>query len=196
MEGSVREKTSSLIIAFLGPPLHGKTTLGRIVAGELGVKFVDHETHCRVPFFGPGHPDPDAAPEVRAAFNVMQAASYDILFAVAGAHLDLARPLVVAATFVSGRSQGNLAKLAAARPSAQLRCFWCFSDADDDEAVEKRLAGRTFGQDYFGGVNDLGSYRAQKARWLAPPSLPHRVLDTFGAPVDACVEEALAHIRR
>lgn len=188
------EKANPVIVAFIGPPLHGKTTLGRIVAGKLGIKFVDHEVHCRVPFFGSGHPDPDAAPEVRTAFNIMQAASYDILFAAAGAYRDLGLPLVVAATFVSGRSQGNLAKLAAERPAAQLKCFWCFSHADDDDAVRERLAGRTFGEDYFGGVNDLGSYRAQKERWAAPPSLPHCMIDTFSNSVDTCVREALAYI--
>ena len=186
--------TGPALITFSGPPGLGKTTLGRKVAELCGVRFVDHEIHCRVPFFGPGHPDPDAAPEVRQRFNIMQATAYDVLFAVVDAHLDLGLPIVVSATFVSERSQKTLASLAEKKVGTRFAAFFCWSNADTDEAVLERLAGRTFGRDYFGGVNDLKSYREQKARWKFGPMFPYLVLDTFTLSVDECVAEAIRYI--
>ena len=185
--------TNRLLVAFTGPPALGKSTLAHAVAEKLGIKWIDHEVHIRVPYFGPGHPDPDASSEIREQFNIMQAASYDVLFALAGAYLDLGRPLVVSAVFVSGRSQQNLREVVAGRGGI-LKAIWCWSDADTDERVVERLAGRKFGEDYFGGVNDLASYRSQKARWKQPPALPHLVLDTFAKSVVECVADAMGHI--
>lgn len=187
------------LVALIGPPLLGKTTLGTEVARLLEVGFVDHEAHCRELFFGQFHGDPDANEEARKAFNTMQAAAYDILFDVVRGQLRLGNSLVVAATFVSAFSKENLIKVVADVPGAELRPILCWTERDPDEVVEARMKGRV---GYAGAMYDLKTYRAQKARWIDESGNPKRPspcfqLDTFPPyTVEECATAVIEELKK
>ena len=186
------------LIVVCGLPLTGKSTVAQGLSSQLGIHHVDIDAQVRFPLLGPPDPNPYRSPEAEALSRKEMGECYDLLIHAARSNLALGRSVIITATFSSLRSRENLTRILQEYPSVDLRIVVCGTDRENVERdeIERRLAARAFGKDYFGGCNSVEHYLADKKRY-APwtDDLPHLALDTFApCTIYHCVIQAHVYI--
>lgn len=152
-------------MVLAGPPGSGKTTMAVPLASALGLPLVAKDTVKEALMDSLGVDSVDRSTELgRAAFAV--------LFALAGELLDVGTGLVLEAHFAHGRSEADLAPLAARGRAVVVHC-WA-----PREVLAARARGRAGGR--HAGHFDLA--RLDRPAEVDPPDLgvPCLRVDTSG----------------
>jgi predicted kinase len=161
-------------VVVSGPPGSGKTTLAVPLARGLGLPLIAKDTVKEALMDSLGSNDIERSRELGRA-------AYAVLFALAGSLLDVGTGLVLESNFSRGRSEAELAPLAARSRAAVVHC-WAPSDV-----LRDRYRARA--PERHPGHHDLERL-AGELTWLSgeatePPDLPVPCLhvDTTG-PMD------------
>lgn len=185
-----------LVVVIAGLPAVGKSTLAGALSRALAIRHLDIDDNIRLPVFGQPHPNSYTDPELMAQGRAEMGQSYDLLLHAIEAHLNLGRSIIATATFSRELARRNLCSVMERHPETRLRIIWCHTRREEAELpeIERRLAARTFGVDYFGGCNTLAHYLADRARY-PEMNLPHLELDTFPPhTVEEYTERAIKYV--
>ncbi len=137
--------TKPLLIIIAGPPATGKTTLGKRVATELGLPFVNKDGIKEILFDRLGWGDRERSRELSLA-------SYAILDYFIGAELRAGRSLVVESTFQPERDNLRFVELGRKYDFEpfQIQCV-----ADGETLYRRFIERHAAGQRHPGHVDDL-----------------------------------------
>ena len=179
------------VIAIVGLPTTGKTTLGRALAQKTGVHFVDIDE-------GPAscapaqEQNPYRSDEARARERARMTVAYTVLHAAVETNLIHGFSLIIAATYSRHSSQDFL-QAAVARGGGVLKIIWC-QYHDTPEEIERRVADR-LAHGAVGGCRSTSHYLDDKGRHEGI-TLPHTVVLMDGGEkgTQKAVEQALAYI--
>jgi uncharacterized protein len=179
-----------LLVAVMGPPASGKTTVARALAGRLGLVHLSSDA-VRKELAGLRPDVPCLVPFGKGPYGAeMTRRTYTTLLERAGRWLRRGHAVVLDATFGRPAQRAALGRLAR-RCHGRLVVLCC---GVDEGRLRDRLAARATGP--AGGSDArLELWPALRGAFAAPTELPDVIgLDT-GATPDAAVGRALAAIR-
>lgn len=184
----MRPKT---IIAIVGLPTTGKSSLGRELAVATGIRFIDIDE-------GPAsctllqEPDPYRSDETRARERARMTVAYIVLHAAVEANLAEDFSVIVSATYSRHRNQDFL-KAAVERGGGTLKIIWC-QYRDTPEEIERRINDRV-ARGVTGGCRSVSHYFDDKKRYEGI-ALPHIVVAMEGGDegLTCALSQALTYI--
>lgn len=178
----------NVVVAIMGVPLSGKTTLGNALSRRIGVHFIDIDdgpARCALPL----DPEPLATEEKAAETRKRMAIRYSVLHEAISANLRQGFPLIVAATYASKSSQEFLRR-AVKENGGALKLIECVFN-DENGEVERRIHYRHANGE-TGGCRSISTYRADKGKYEGP-NLPHFTVNTSEG-VEQAIKDAITYI--
>ncbi len=178
-------------VAIVGLPLSGKSSLGRALAEETGLPFIDIDE-------GPANcapkqeSEPYKSDESRLREQARMRVAYTVLHAAAEANLNQGFSVIVSATY-SRHSAQDFLQAAVERGGGNLKVIWCQYN-DTPEEIERRVNERLL-QGATGGCQSVSHYLDDKSRY-AGIKIPHIVvmMDGGEAGLKQALNEALEYI--
>lgn len=149
------------VIAIVGLPTTGKSTLGRALATILGIHFIDIDegpASCALP----PEPNPYSSNEGRERERARMAVAYTVLHAAIEANLAQGFSVIISATYSRHENQ-ELLFSAINRGGGNLKVVWCKYN-DTPEEIERRIKDR-LALDYKGGCRSVEHYLSDKQRY-------------------------------
>ena len=185
-------ETSPLVIAVVGLPTTGKSTLARALSGALEAHVLDIDE-------GPAHcapvqeTDPYRSDEARARERARMTVAYTTMHAAVTANLLQGFPVIVTATYSRHTNQDFLIE-AVKKGGGRLKIVWCQYD-DSMEEIERRIQDR-LQRGATGGCRSVAHYLDDKGRY-AGIKLPHFVTMMQGGEegVKQAVSQVLEFVR-
>lgn len=177
------------VIVLCGLPLHGKTTIGKLLSKRLDRRFLDVDDNVRYPIFGVAQQEQDTLTGIN---DLEMGMSYEILLFAADKCLELGKNVIIAAPFIRAKRQKLLAKFYKAHPT-QVKIFFCNLSIDNDNEIERRLQKRV-ANGYIGALTTFSEYQKIKT---ASESLflSHWIIDTSPPKnPEECVEEIINYL--
>ncbi|MDO8557225.1 MAG: AAA family ATPase [Candidatus Jorgensenbacteria bacterium] len=160
-----------MLIAIAGPPLAGKTTLGKNLAATLGIHYCDSDELRAAAFGVPTHEEyakrwknpTEAALITRKDMTL----AYRLLHETVNLSLEADRSLIISATYASKSSQEFLLELVRTQ-EARLRFIICRVEQETDEELKRRMRQRDEGKKFVYGTQTLIDYYHVKGRFEWP----------------------------
>jgi len=154
-----------------GLPTTGKSSLGRALAHETGLHFVDIDegpASCAPPQESNHLRSDDARARERARMTV----AYTVIHAAVEANLAQDFSLIISATY-SRHANQDLLQEAVERGNGNLKVIWC-QYHDTHEEIERRVADRLT-RNSVGGCRSASHYLDDKSRYMGI-KIPHIVV--------------------
>ena len=180
------------IVVIAGLPTTGKTTLGRALAKETGLYFIDIDEGPANCVF-PQETNPYGSDESCARERGRMAIAYSVLHAAVEANLLQGFSVIVSATYSRYISQDFL-KQAIERGNGIMKIILCQYN-DVSEEIERRVANR-LSLGAVGGCRSVSHYLDDKKRY-AGMKFPHIVVMMEGGKegLNKAVWQAMAYIQ-
>jgi len=181
------------VIVIAGLPTTGKSSLGRAIAKETGLHFVDID-EGPVSCAPPQELNPYRSDEARTRERARMTVAYTVLHAAVEANLTHGFPIIISATY-SRHSNQDLLSAAVERCGGNLKIVWCQYN-DTPEEINRRINDR-LARGAIGGCRSVNHYLDDKDRY-AGIKLPHIVVMMEGGEegLKKAVEQALLHINK
>jgi len=154
----LKERT---VIAIMGLPLSGKTTLGKKLSEKLGLHFIDIDdgpANCAPP----RNSSPYSSEEKRNYERNRMVICYRVLHEAVAANLSAGNSFLISATYARQRSQKFLIN-AVRKSGGNLKLVWCHFD-DQAREISKRIEDRK-DRGKIGGCRSLSHYLDDKERF-------------------------------
>lgn len=179
------------VVALVGLPLSGKTTLGKALGEAIGVHYVDIDQGPAV-CAPPQESEPNRSEEALARERARMEVCYDVMLATVEANLRWGFSVIVSATFSNVANQERL-KAIVEEGGGILKMIWCQFD-DTAEEIERRIQERR-SRGLGGGVRSAAHYQEVKGRF-AGVQLPHLSVRVEGGQegLHKALESALSYI--
>lgn len=149
------------VIAIVGLPTTGKTTLARALNAATNIRFIDIDkgpANCAPP----QEIDPYRSDESRARERARMTVSYTILHAAVEANLMQGFSVIISATYSRHNAQDSLSA-AVKRGGGNLKVIWCQYN-DTNEEIERRVCDR-LERGAVGGCRSVTHYLDDKSRY-------------------------------
>lgn len=175
------------IYVFCGPPLHGKTTISKIVSAKTKIPCLDMDNDLRAMIFG----NPGVVPDFTAPKHDKDTRiAYKGLLALAEIFLSEGDDLIICAGFIRPSRQKLLYDFYALH-GRYMKIIQCRLVNETEAEVVCRLEVRARTPGYAGGLRSLDQYLAGRLQW-APLELPHQILETSPPrTAEECADEAI-----
>jgi len=184
-----------ILIVVCGWPLSGKDTIARLLQKSLGnIQWRDMDD-IRGLLSGLPEPYPEQSPELLNRDRETADMAYRQLFKYIDYKLWVNHSVIATLTLTRESTRKGLLAVYEKHPKANLKIVRCAPKNDSREEIEKRLASRKFGVNYFGSTNSYERYLERKRSYEPMDNLPHIEIDTSPPHTpDESAEEALRYI--
>lgn len=174
------------IYVITGPPLHGKTSIAKLVSAKTGIYSLDMDDDVRMALFG----NPGVVPDFMATKHDKDTEiCYKVLLATAEAFLSVGRDIIISAGFIRPNRQKLLYEFYE-RHGGSMKIIQCRMVQEIEQEVLRRLELRAKTPSYAGGLRSLDQYKAGSLQWTRL-ELPHQILDTSPPKnEEQCADEA------
>lgn len=164
------DEMSANLIVIAGPPLAGKTTLGRCLKENTKIHYCDSDNLRAVAFGVPTHEEyeerwknPEHAAKLIGQDMIL---AYRLLHEVANLSLEAQRSLIISAAYSSKASQQFLKDLVE-KHKANLRLIVCKIKNETREEIEHRMR-RDDDSEFVYGLRTWEDYQTKRPRYEWP----------------------------
>jgi predicted kinase len=122
------------IYVFTGVPLHGKTTIARIISARLGVTLVDRDDIFEFLFGNPGV----ATNTLAGMHGLKTSLCHYLLLAIGILYILMGKEIILVGVFTRPKRQASLTWLCKwFRRKVKIVC--CYLDSSDEDEIQRRL---------------------------------------------------------